>query len=274
MYKLQPLMLFLAKLYVNFTLRKSNVYVVCGIRRSGNHALISWLIDALEDRNNVDMKPKRNVWVSESGKTVHLNEVNFFSVFHFIDTIRGSKEIIKKSKHVIITLEDYIPKKIDPFIPEYATKIKVSRSLLNIISSRLKRLTDQARVGLDRGDMSIDTKLLLYAEWIYKEPKDDWIKWVYEKWLSEPKYRKGFLEKLVLSHDSKTLPSTKFGGGSSFSNVELGVSQNNPLRRWEQIKIPDRVISLLYNKGLSLLDAEEREYIMEEYQKRESEFKP
>ncbi|WP_417566821.1 hypothetical protein [Marinobacter sp.] len=269
MYKLQLLMLYLAKLYVNFSLRNSSVYVVCGIRRSGNHALISWLIDALENRNNVNMKPKRNAWVSESGETVHLNEVNFFSVFHFIDTIRGSKDIIKKSKYVIITLEDYIPKKVDPLIPEYATKIKVSRSLLNVISSRLKRLNDQAKIGLDRGDMSIDTNLLLYSEWAYEEPKDDWIKWVYERWLSEPEYRKGFLEDLALSHDSKTLPSTNFGGGSSFSNIELGVPQNNPLRRWEQIEIPDRVISLLHSKGLSLLDAEEREYIIEEYEKRE-----
>lgn len=269
MYKLQFLILYLIKLYVNFTLRKLNVYVVCGIRRSGNHALISWLIDALENRNNVNMKPKRNAWVSESGDTVHLNEVNFFSVFQFIDTIRGSKEILKESKNVIITLEDYIPKKVDPFIPEHATKIKVSRSLLNVISSRLKRLTDQAKVGRDRGDMSIDTNLLLYADWVYKEPKDDWIKWVYERWLSEADYRRNFLKNLDLSHDSKTLPSTNFGGGSSFSNIEIGVSQNNPLRRWEQIEIPDRVISLLHKKGLSLLDQEEQDYIIEEYQKRQ-----
>jgi hypothetical protein len=255
-------------MYVYFILRKSRVYVVNGIRRSGNHALISWLVDALEGQNGVNMELKDGIWTSESGETIHINEANMLSLLQFIVILRENKELIKSAKNVFITLEDYIPKTIDIFIPRNATKINVSRSLLNICASRFKHNVDRSREGLDRGDMSINKKLLTCVRWHHSPSAEDWITWIYEKWLKESEYRKSFLEALCLSYDSKIPPSSNFGGGSSFSNSELGKSDNNPLKRWEQVKFPDRVIFLLYSDGLDLLESDEYQYVVSEYQKR------
>lgn len=267
MYKIKNFMIRLALIYINFILRNTNVYVICGMRRSGNHALISWLIDALESKNNVEMKKEREIWISDSGRTIHLNEANFLTPLHLIDILRKNKKAIKKSKYFIITLEDYIPKRFDLLIPKSSIRIKVSRNLLNIISSRLKRMNDQAKIGLDRGDMAINKNLLSCAKWIHEDSNGNWIKWSYEKWLCYSSYRASFLEELKLTYDSQIRASANFGGGSSFSNFELGKPQNNPLKRWENIDFPDRVIMLLFNEGLDLLDPKERDYVEKEYRK-------
>jgi hypothetical protein len=167
-----------------------------------------------------------------------------------------------------VSLEDYIPKTIDPLIPFGAYRIKVSRNILNVISSRLKRLSRQAEIGIDRGDMSVDEKLLKISTWVSEESQDDWLKWSYERWLSDPAYRKSFLNNFNLYYDSKIRPSSSFGGGSSFSNTDLGTHRNDPLRRWEQANFPDRVILLLFAKGLHLLEEHERQHVISEYERR------
>jgi hypothetical protein len=84
MYKIQFLIHLFSRLYANYRLLKKNVFIISGPRRSGNHALISWLVDALENKNNVEMRREGKIWRSESGNTIHLNEVNYHPLIFFL----------------------------------------------------------------------------------------------------------------------------------------------------------------------------------------------
>lgn len=272
MYKIKRAITFIACIFISFIFRNKKVFVVTGLRRSGNHAFINWFINALEGKETSLDYLDLDLYfgLSDTGKTVLLNEVNnifnqanYFCVHKFLDCIRRHKKIIKKTTFIIISLEDYRPSSFDPFVPINAKKIVIMRSTLNLVASRLRRCLNQAKNGLDRGDMGITTDFVATLCWLYSAEKNGWNIWCYDSWLEGNKrYRSKFLSKFNLNYD-KNPGISIHGSGSSFSSVREEVPDfKKASNRWQQINWPKRVLYLLKNEiDKTILSEKERLFI-------------
>lgn len=225
--------------------RRQRVLVITGLRRSGNHACISWICNALEERSVEWSQVGRSVFISETGKTLHFNEANWDGALEFARSLRSHKSAIQKSRFVVISLEDYLIDVGSPYVPRGATIVLITRSLENVIASRLAYATKQAALGLDRGDMRIDGHFMRTARWLTHAMGPRIIRWNYDLWFrDEENYRRDFLSTLGLKKDISPEIS-RHGGGSSFSNQRLGSEQNDPLARSKGVDWPDRIKKLL-----------------------------
>jgi hypothetical protein len=268
MYKVKHFLLFLARLYIAFTFRKKEVYVVTGMRRSGNHAFINWFTNALENREATFNIVRGNVSLSSTGDTVFFNEVNYFGLMYFISAIRDHKLSIIKSSFIIISLEDYSPKKRDIYTPYNAKKISITRSSLNLIASRLHKQIEQAKIGFSRGDMSIDVNFFNRLSWNQNAGRLGWTLWNYDSWLTNnANYRKDFLFIFKLQSDISPKIS-KEGGGSSFSGTNTIPSAEQLISRWQKILWPTELLKLLVEpNNIKVLTKDEKLFIENELAK-------
>lgn len=259
---MKTIIVFLIKAYLTIVLRGKEVYLVSGMRRSGNHAFINWFSSALEGGDVELEKILDDVYQSKSKKTLLLNEVNFRGVQCFIKRLRSIKPLIKESKYVFISLEDYDPVNVNPYAPFKVKKISIVRSTLNLIASRLQRAINQAKNGLDRGDMAIDKKFIYRLKSLRKAKEKGWYIWSYDAWSKgENDYRKNFLKQFDLKFDSNPEVSS-FGGGSSFTGKHEVPDYKAAANRWEQVVWPKRVLLLLSEKDSEeLLVDEEKEFV-------------
>ena len=250
-------------LFVSSRLKNKKVFVVCGMRRSGNHAFINWFLNALEETETSfeELKGDR-VSVSKSGKTIFFNESSFYGLKFFLKLLLDSKEAISNSNNVIISLEDYVPRgKFDPYCPKRATKIIIKRSTLNLVASRLKRAIDQAQAGRDRGDMAINEPFFSKLHWIYSQQDfTGHVCWSFDDWLVDDNhYRQSFLRKFNLTFNAMPHMSTQ-GGGSSFSGQSKIPTPEEMQSRWSAVDWPERVLQLV-KRNSSVLDENESEFI-------------
>lgn len=250
-------------MHLRWLFRKNNLYVVCGMRRSGNHACINWLLNALEERESSFEEVKGDrCYISNSGKTFFLNEANFYGLNHYWKLVIEQKKVIKSCTNVIISLEDFEPSSgINPFIIASATKIMVTRSLLNLIASRLQRAMNQAKEGKDRGDMSVRESFFSNLNWIMNNKTDkSWLFWSFDEWLQNSNQcRQQFLQRLGLAVNLTPAMSLQ-GGGSSFTGQRLIPTAEEIESRWDNIQLPSSVIKLI-NQNPQLLTEQEQLYI-------------
>ncbi|OLF79226.1 hypothetical protein AWH61_05105 [Alteromonas sp. W12] len=257
------LFLRLAHMLVSWKFKNKKVFVVCGMRRSGNHAFINWLLNALEETETSfeELKGDR-VSVSESEKSIFFNEANFYGLKFFLKLIFESKQAISNASNVIISIEDYVPRgKYDPYFPHKATTVVIKRSTLNLVASRLKRAIDQAQKGKDRGDMAIDEPFFSKLNWIYSQSEGTgYCCWSFDDWLvNKNSYRQRFLKKFELKFDATPQMSTQ-GGGSSFSGQSKIPTPSEMQARWSEIDWPQRVLKLA-KRNCSLLNEDESVFI-------------
>lgn len=174
---------------------------------------------------------------------------------------------ISKADFVIISTEDHILTKLDPFTPINSTIIYVHRTLLNIVASRLKKSSSRASVGAEEGDMKINHHFINVAKNIKKQERLGHIVWYFDLWLSTcdkyQGYRQDFLNKLNLSVDIQPSISHE-GGGSSFSGMSDLGCKKALLCRHDQVHIPNEVRSLLLSaQTRELLEDTELAYLLD-----------
>lgn len=205
-------------------LKSKNIFAVVGFRRSGNHAFISWLINALEE-SPTSYRPIDNssIHITNSGKTIFINEVNMLYSLNFLKLLWQKRRIIRSAKHLIISAED-VPTNyfLNWRIPTNSTKCLITRDRLNIIASRYHFINQKALNGIGSSRMSLDSNffhLLRELEHEIERKEHKFSVWNYDLWRTSEVYRSQFLDNLELHFD--ILPSiTREGGGSSFgSNV-------------------------------------------------------
>lgn len=267
MYKAKIILLFLVHVYVSYIFRNKRVYILTGLRRSGNHAFINWVANALEGTEISFADIAQNVSKTKSGKTLLYNEVNYFGAFWFVNTLRSTTKYIKNASFIIISLEDYIPRTRDEFIPNNAIKISIKRNTLNVIASRLQRLIQLAKNGLDRGDMGISKNIISYLKWQQKANEKGYLVWSFDKWIDDRNYRSEFLTKINLKSDISPSISTQ-GDGSSFSGQSKVPNKKELMNRWDQVDWPDRVLKMLSDiTDTSILNDEEQSFISTQLQR-------
>jgi len=259
MHKIKFFFTWLSYLYISFKFRNKKVYVVNGLRRSGNHAFINWFVNALENQDVEFINLSQHLDLSKSKQTLFFNEANYLGDFWFVGQVRTHSLEIKQARNIIISLEDYIPNKFDSFIPGNSIKIAIRRTVINIISSRITRAISQAEIGLDRGDMAINHYFIKYLEWLNNK-ESNWLIWDFDFWVKdENNYNKNFLKNFGLTYDLKPKISNK-GDGSSFTQQSLTPNASELANRWKMVELPKRVLELL-NSNQHVLNDDEKEII-------------
>lgn len=248
---------------LNLLLIRKKKFYVAGMRRSGNHAFINWLKNALEGKEVQFYQPKneRQFLVTPTGDTVFINEVNKINQKNYTRIFREHLWIIVRSKHIIISTEDFTRK--DSFkIPDCDYNFLVKRSVLNLIASRYKKLLNGINEGRGMNAFNIDDRFFKRLKKLYTSTA--YIPWMYDEWLTSEEYRLSFLSRLNLTFDSNPGISKK-GGGSSFSGSTMP-EKSDLLQRYKHVEIPVNIINNLHENEIStFLTEDEKSYIAESY---------
>ncbi|WP_299648650.1 hypothetical protein [uncultured Tateyamaria sp.] len=189
---------------------------VYGMRRSGNHALINWIM--------------RN---SDHGRGLFLNDCR-----HGADPVATSKRVsvfedgtevditgrYQKLRHAgtqpftVISYEDRMP----PVAPKplYAAPemlVIIYRSFLHWAASLLRKIQGNEGYGpLDRNRI-MGRALSTYADMLNRVQNADVVPLCYDDWTADENYRLGALKRLDLPGTDLGLgPVQRYGGGSSF----------------------------------------------------------
>lgn len=251
------------QLILKFLLKNKKVFIVNGLRRSGNHACIGWLINSLEedDRATLDELKEWHLYISKSRKTLFFNEVNILKITSALRLMLKNYEKLKQSQNIIFSFEDALPREYQVFSYVRHEKIAIKRSLLNVIASRLARATKQAKLGLEKGDMKIDEKFFNRVSFLIDATQYGHKSWDYDKWLTSSEYREEFLSSINLHFDS-TPPISDHGGGSSFSGKSKVPSKDELFSRYHNTEWPFRIIEKLRKEPFFLyLSEEEKKFV-------------
>lgn len=246
---------------VRYLLRGTRIYFVCGMSRSGNHALVNWLANAVEGRETEYRKVDGHPYLFDFGsdRTLFLNNVRIRSTRHYLKTLRNRRSRIRGSRALILSAENVPPAWRDWRVPRWDEKIFVRRSLLNLVASRLKGLKKRAAEGVGDGQLTIDEDFFRTLS-LWEEAAGFHV-WSYDRWQESGEYRQDFLRKLGLEED--IVPGMGSVGSSSFDEGKAPEG-DRALRRYEQVEFPSRVVGLLERFAHLLSDSEKR-YLSREY---------
>lgn len=244
-----------------YLLRGRRLFFVCGMSRSGNHAFVNWLANALEGRETDYRKVEGNTFLYDFGseRTLFLNNVRIRSTRHYMKTLWNCRDRIRVSRALILSAENVFPDYRDWRVPPPSEKIFIRRSVLNLVASRLKGLKKRAADGVGDGQLTIDGALFrTLSRW---EEADGFLTWSYDCWQESSTYRKEFLGKLGLEED--IMPRMGSVGSSSFEE-EGTPGADRALKRYEQVTFPPRVVELI-SRYEHLLSPGEKEFMSWEY---------
>ncbi len=257
MHKLGKIFFWLLTKYAHRFFKGKKVYVFAGVRRSGNHACISWINNSIAQADTEFVQVGTQAYWSEKSGVLHLNEINFHGRLQYILFLRRNKHHIRNANIIFLTLEDYFPnQKFDLYCSKKATYIYITRGVLSTIASRIAYNIKQAKDGIDRGDVQVDENLL---ETIRKLRQSD-DPWIFELWVSQKSWRKSYLSNHGLSDDISP-QMTNHGGGSTFHQKNKKAAEAmSDQDRWLFIDWPYRVKKLL-KKNEDLLTVEEKNFV-------------
>jgi len=100
----------IAKLAISCLMPGRKVFVFSGLRRSGNHAIIHWVMNGLESQST-EYHSVGPFWfsVSGSGKTVFLNNVNMVPPQKYLKALFEYRKYLSDAEQILISCEDNQP---------------------------------------------------------------------------------------------------------------------------------------------------------------------
>ena len=137
--------------------RKERVMNVWGMRRSGNHACIHWLANAL-DGKAIEWQELEghHFMVSIDGQIAFINESNLLATRPFFRGLMDNLRAVRKAKHLIVSFEDLHPNSYHNWRSIGQTNIIIRRKSLDIIASRFHNLNKRAQKGIGWERQSMD----------------------------------------------------------------------------------------------------------------------
>lgn len=253
-----------------------SVYVIAGLRRSGNHAVITWLANALAEQS-VDLHELDvNIRVSPSGAIVHLNDLKPHRHHPDYTVFARHTDTIRSADHLLLSYEDELLSTVDSVDPLHrhpGHRLHVTRSTLNLLASRLAGSTRSRRSHADAVNLEIDERRLdamlanrAIAQNPSANPTNDWIEVSFDRWLVDPDERRRLLQRLGLHVDLAPSIST-YGLGSSFTGTERVPETRELLHRWEQVDWPAPLVErLLEPRHHPLFTATELQFLTERHE--------
>lgn len=196
--------------------RAERVFYVYGMRRSGNHACVGWLANALEgeDIKFIENDRVNNFNHSDSGRTYFINDVSSMDGWRFIKSLIQDRIEIRQARFIIISAEDECATYRRQWrIPRRSELILVRRNTLNLMASRFQNLNRRAQEGQGASMQSMKGKFFATLNSHIKDPQGS--VWKFERWCNDEVWRHEFLTELGLQHD---IAPSMVGLGSSFGN--------------------------------------------------------
>lgn len=196
------------------TNRAQRVFFVYGMRRSGNHACVGWLTNALEGGAVALIEDGRvnNFNFSNSGRTFFINDAPTMNSRSYLQSLFRELTRIRRIQFIIISVEDKdATYRYNWRIPGRSEAILVRRNTLNLMASRFQNLNRRAREGLGASLQSMKSKFFATLKTNIESPQG--AIWEFERWHNDEVWRHEFLANLGLEHD---ISPPMVGLGSSF----------------------------------------------------------
>ena len=198
------------------TLAPARVLRVYGMRRSGNHAIVDWMMRNAPEGAGLflnNCKPNRNPLKTASGIAAYEGGVELTHV--------GAKDKIRATgatPFTVVSFEDRMPdlKRAALFeAPE--TCVIIYRSFLHWAASLLRKIQGNAGYGpLERMRVMMQA-LRTYGEMLVRVQDADVVPVCYDDWAGDESYRRAALDRLDLPGRDLDLGAVqRYGGGSSF----------------------------------------------------------
>ena len=232
-----------------------NFIEIYGLRRSGNHAIIAWLMHNLNSDGIaydapeplIVPNPKWGFISQRLGDVYHLNDALDKWATYNPGYIKGLVDAYSTigAKTIIVSYEDTSFKSslLDlygqyyPFLKN-TTKIVITRNILDIVASRVMRNRSLNRITSSFG---INKKII--ETWIENESFTD-TKIVFEQWCTSKEYRDSISRSLGLSNLDITSHVSPAGKGSSFLEPGQMPDKSKLLSRRKQVAIPQDITRL------------------------------
>lgn len=223
---------------------------VCGLQRTGNHALIGWILDSVKGKKCLlnAATPGKDPFLRHSQRELYNISESEFE--------KDKREKSLKKDLLIYSYEDapldkIFAEKFEEKAPDYVGKsesvfnVIILRDPFNLFASRLqwikrnKFLLDIGKRGsckLNLTDEKQRLKLIniwkAYAKEFLGENEivdENKLPINFNKWFAEKSYRKKIADTLQLNKNSNAQQVTGYGGGSSFDgqNLTLKTIMNN-----------------------------------------------
>ena len=225
-------------------------HAIYGLRRSGNHAILEWMI------KNFSQKDQRYVLkhrLIASGNSCYLNAINEYIQSRDLFIDYNFAKITYKN--LLISYED-IPETIHSEYTLGFNKIVILRDILNVVASRYKRMMDKNPKSLGYKLMKIDENL--FSCWISHASafKRNILTIKFEDWLSSKEQRDKIANNLGCKNMDCISTIPFHGEGSSFSKMEKIPSVKDLLSRSKQVQLPKEILERIQKSDISNLRKE------------------
>ncbi|MEQ3708009.1 MAG: hypothetical protein ABNH38_04975 [Tateyamaria sp.] len=198
------------------TLAPGRVLRVYGMRRSGNHAIIDWMMRNAPEGAGLflnNCKPNRDPIKTASGVAVYKDGVEF-QCDRAKDKVRAAGE----APFTLVSYEDRMPSPARiPLFNAPETSVIIYRSFLHWAASLLRKIQGNAGYGpLERMRVMMQA-MRTYDEMLGRVQEADVVLVCYDDWMGDEDYRRAALDRLELPGRDLDLGAVqRYGGGSSF----------------------------------------------------------
>jgi hypothetical protein len=221
---------------------------VYGLRRSGNHAIINWIMN-----NTSNLKDGGSptelislfsdlIFTSYLGDTLHINDVasgwaikRKYYLKGLIDGYIsiGFKNIILSYEDLPFTNSYYDLDKNEYNFLKNSKKIIITRDIENVFASRVKK-------GMEINEGVFNT-------WVKNENAPSNITKVkFEDWLLSKNYRDRISKDIGFKNKDITNNVSKVGGGSSFKDITSeNIDKDKLPNRKKEVEFPEDVLEIL-----------------------------
>ncbi|MEL6451435.1 MAG: hypothetical protein AAFQ19_09250 [Pseudomonadota bacterium] len=205
-------------------LAPARVLRVYGMRRSGNHAVINWLIRNAPDGRGLflnNCRPGRDPLSSTRGLSV-------FDAGQERD-VQGQRAKLSAAgpaPFTVVSYEDAMPPaERAPLFDAPETCVIIYRSFLNWSASLLRKIQGNAGYGpLERSRVMM-MAMRTYLEMLGRVQDRDVVPLCYDRWVADDSYRRDTLARMDLpGRDLGLGPVQRYGGGSSFQGKKADTS--------------------------------------------------
>lgn len=199
-----------------YALAPARVMRVYGMRRSGNHAIIDWMMRNAPGGAGLflnNCKPNRDPIKTASGIALYAGGAE---VGH--DRARDKVEAAGTAPFTLISYEDRMPSPArTPIYEAPETCVIIYRSFLHWAASLLRKIQGNAGYGpLERMRVMMQA-LRTYDDILGRVQDTDVVAVCYDDWSENESYRRAALDRLDLPGRDLDLGAVqRYGGGSSF----------------------------------------------------------
>tara|TARA_Y100001968_G_C19372477_1_gene725829 strand:- start:38 stop:739 length:702 start_codon:yes stop_codon:yes gene_type:complete len=221
-------------------------FAIYGMRRSGNHAILEWMI------KNLSGKDERHVIKHSfitNGNSCYLNAINEYgqSSSLYIDYHFAKSTY----KNLIISYEDVS----DRYITDYSRslqKVVVLRDIINVAASRYQKI-----LSGDPKFRCLGMNKLFFQNWIdHASSAERGVKIIkFEDWVSSKPKRDEIAKEFNCTNIDNMKTISHHGGGSSFSGTKNIPSPIDLSTRWKQVTLPKEILEIINSPIISKLRA-------------------